>query len=226
MSDRQVFISEDVADVLRLYDGLIGEEAWERSARTQIELLGRRLLEGHRARARGAAVELRNWLPAAGGISEDDVFDRSLSSNDALEAVARSHGFTTWHEVERTGDARRPNAAFERAVELVLAGDREGLAAALDRTPSLVSARSHYGHEATLLHYLTANGVETYRQRIPKVAARVATLLIERGADPNAEARMYGTVHSVRSLLVTSGHPADAGVTADILGVLDGAGAA
>src|SRR5512134_1794628 len=66
--------------------------------------------------------------------------------------------------------------------------------------PDLVIWRSHYGHRATLLHYLAANGVETYRQRVPRNASSLASLLTQRGADPHATATMYGAAQTTRGL--------------------------
>lgn len=220
-----VFVSEPVSQVLRLYDGLVDERAWTRTAREQIEQLADRLLEGHGARLPGAAVELHNWLPNAGKRSPEELFELSLSRSEALETVARSHGFANWREVE-LAEQKRGDPVFERAIEDLLVGDIAGLVSALDRVPDLIVRRSHYGHRATLLHYLAANGVETYRQRVSLNASAVATILVQRGADVLATASMYGKTQTVRGLLLSSGHPRAAGVTNDVLAVIDGAAGA
>lgn len=218
-----VFISESVSQVLKLYHELIDERAWSRTAREQIELLADRLLEGHRVKHHGAAVELHNWLPNAVKLSTLELFELNLTRADALETVARSHGFSGWSTAELS--TQHPgDPVFEQTIEIILAGDITALSAALDHTPDLVARRSHYGHRSTLLHYLTANGVETYRQRVPLNASSIAAILIERGADVLAPANAYGRSLTVRHLLVTSGHPHEAKVTTDILAVLDGAG--
>jgi hypothetical protein len=221
----EVFVSEAVSQALRLYQGLVDEEAWERTACDQIELLARRLLEGRRARSGAVVFELASWLPGAGSTSRKDLLDRPLSLEDALGVISRAHGFASWNEAKQAGESRRGDPVFEAAVERVLAGDLAGLSEALDDALDLVARCSHYGHRATLLHYLAANGVETYRQRVLKNAAAIAALLLERGADPNAKANMYGGGQTMRALLVTSSHPAEAGVTPEVAAVLDGAGA-
>jgi hypothetical protein len=76
-----------------------------------------------------------------------------------------------------------------------------------------------------LLHYVGSNGVETYRQKVPLNLAAITRLLVEAGADVNATANMYGGGSTALGLLVTSDHPAKAGVTADVLKVLVEAGA-
>jgi hypothetical protein len=220
MSD-DVFISEPVLQVLQLYDGLIDKDAWSLPVAAQLERLGRRLHEGHRARLPGAGVELSNWRPSSGRSAQEQ-FDRPLSLEDAFEAVSRAHGFTGWRAAASNLERGAPD--FEAAVELLLAADVSGLEAALDAAPELVRRRSHHGHRATLLHYLAANGVETYRQRVPRNAANIAALLLARGADRLAEADMYGGRRTTRAMLISSSHPAHAGVTADILELLDSVG--
>ncbi len=220
MRTGNAFVSEPVMEVLQLYDGLVDQTAWERTASDQIARLAQRLLDGHANRTPGAAVELHNWLPGAGSRSAAELFEGPLNIDDALEAVARAHGFSGWRAVQ-SAPRRRGDPVLERAVEDLLAGDLHSLRTALASTPDLVLRRSHYGHQATLLHYLAANGVETYRQRVPRDAAQIASLLLERGADPDATANAYGRPLTTRSLLISSGHPYAAGVTDGLLAVLD-----
>lgn len=54
--------------------------------------------------------------------------------------------------------------------------------------------------------------------------AEITRILVEAGADVNAKANMYGGSTTL-SLLVTSDHPAKAGVTENVLKVLVDAGA-
>ena len=105
-------------------------------------------------------------------------------------------------------------------MDAVVTGDLPALTEILDVRPELVRARSCYGHGATLLHYLGANGVETYRQRTPMNAAAVAGFLIDRGAAVAAEANVYGGGQTTLALLLTSAHPAEAGVTDAVAAVL------
>jgi hypothetical protein len=221
----EIFVSEPVEQVLRLYHGLVDGRAWDWTAREQIEALAERLFEGHGARHPGAAVELRNWFPAAGDRSPQGLFDLPLSMDNALDTVSRAHGFSAW-STAASGELGRGDAVFERAVEALLRGDLSGLTTMLASAPDLVARRSHYGHGATLLHYLAANGVETYRQRVPRNASTLALLLIRRGANPLATAKMYGADQTTRGLLISSSHPSEAGVTDEVLAVLDGASGA
>jgi ankyrin repeat protein len=82
----------------------------------------------------------------------------------------------------------------------------------LAETPDLVRARSTRRHHATLLHYVAANGVEGARQTTPKNAVDVAKLLLDAGAQPDAPADMYEHKCTTMSMLVSSGHPHEAGL--------------
>jgi ankyrin repeat protein len=75
-------------------------------------------------------------------------------------------------------------------------------------------------HRATLLHYVAANGVEGYRQKTPRNAVEVARVLLRAGAEVDALADLYGTRCTTLSLLVSSCHPAQAGVQGDLANVL------
>lgn len=220
----EVYVSGEVAAVLDLYDGLVDERAWVRPVPAQLELLAQRLLGGHGEGHRGVAVERLSRDPGLRGASAEEALSRPLTVEGAREVVAREHGFGSWEEVAPAPADPETSRAFEAAVEALLAGDLGVLAEALDGEPDLVSRRSRYGHRSTLLHYLAANGVENYRQRVPLNAAAVASLLLERGADPEAKAEVYGGRHTTRELLVTSAHPAEAGVADDVLAVLEEAG--
>ena len=56
----------------------------------------------------------------------------------------------------------------------------------LREDPELIRARSTREHRATLLHYVSANGVESYRQKTPKNIVRITKLLLDAGAEAKA----------------------------------------
>jgi ankyrin repeat protein len=115
--------------------------------------------------------------------------------------------------------------AFELAADAVVEGNLDGLRALLLADPELARACSSRPHHATLLHYISANGVEDERQRTPPNAVAVANLLLEAGADPNACADAYGGRCTVLSLLVSSTPPAVAGLQVALVDSLVDAGA-
>ena len=89
-------------------------------------------------------------------------------------------------------------------------------------------ARSAYGHRSTLLHYVSANGVENRRQRTPRRILEIVQLLLGAGADPDAPAGSYGEGdhNTPLCLTVSSGHPAEAGLQGAIVQALLDGGAA
>jgi hypothetical protein len=164
------------------------------------------------------------WHPKLVCLSADDILNSNFTLDDAQQTIAREYGFADWSDVERRG-ANPPDPAFELAVDTLLSGGVEKLRGLLSCDPTLIHRRSSFGHGSTLLHYVGSNGVETYRQRVPLNLAEITRLLLEAGADVNATANMYGGESTTLGLLVTSDHPAKAGVTDDVRKVLVEAGA-
>jgi hypothetical protein len=148
----------------------------------------------------------------------------SFTLDDARQTIVREYGFANWSDMEERGTSPS-DPVFELAVDTLLSGDVEKLRGLLSSDPSLVHRRSSFGYRSTLLHFVGSNGVETYRQRVPLNLAELTCLLVDAGADVNATANMYGGGSTTLGLLVTSDHPAKAGVTGDVLKVLVNAGA-
>lgn len=88
---------------------------------------------------------------------------------------------------EALGDAR-----FYRAVEAIVGGDLGRLRALLGADPGLARARSPAEHQATLLHYVAANGVEDEWCRQAANAPALARALLDAGADADATCQIYG----------------------------------
>ena len=117
---------------------------------------------------------------------------------------------------------------FEAAADAVVGGDIAVLEALLHAHPELIRARSARAHRATLLHYVAANGVEDERQKSPANSAQVSELLLRAGAEVDALAETYGggTRQTTLNLLVSSCHPARAGVQCALVEMLLDFGAA
>ena len=143
---------------------------------------------------------------------------------DAQLFVAREHGFATWPEftahLEALADATSPVARFESAVDAIVAGDVARMGELLRADPALARARSTRDHRSTLLHYVSANGVEDFRQVTPKNIVAVTELLLGAGADVNAESDAYGGGSTALGLVATSIHPEQAGVQIELLETL------
>ena len=106
---------------------------------------------------------------------------------------------------------------FSQAIDAITSGDEAALAALLQAHPNLVRERSPHPHQATLLHYIGANGLEI--QLSPKNAPAIARILLQAGAEPDALAPVYGS-DTTLGLIVTSCIPYIAGVQADLVDVL------
>jgi WD40 repeat protein len=143
---------------------------------------------------------------------------------DAQFFLAREHGFASWpafvaHLEGLTLDSS-PIALFESAVEAIVAGDAARLAALLAAHPELARARSTRDHHSTLLHYVSANGIEDFRQVTPRNIVALTRLLLDAGADVNATSDAYGGGSTALGLVATSVHPEQAGVQIELLETL------
>jgi hypothetical protein len=218
-----VYVSDQVREVERLHRDLLTDAVRLIPVRAQLDRQARRLFEAHNAGDRAVVPHITCWHPTLVCHTADEIMGSDFTLDDARQTIAREYGFSDWSDVESRG-VNPPDPDFEFAVDTLLRGDVETLRGLLSGDPSLVHRRSSFGHHATLLHYVGSNGVETYRQRVPLNLAEITLLLVEAGTDVNARANMYGG-STVLSLLVTSDHPAKAGVAGEVLKVLETAGA-
>jgi hypothetical protein len=149
---------------------------------------------------------------------------KDCSLTDAQFAIARFHGFDTWPHFARHIDGLERStsgtAIFESAVDAIVSGDSATLGRLLREQPDLVHARSTREHHATLLHYVSANGVEDFRQRTPANIVQIARMLLDAGADVNAVSNSYSPGDTTFMLTATSCHPHDAGVQIPLLELL------
>jgi ankyrin repeat protein len=196
-------------------------EAYERQAEM--------LLAAARAGDGDAEARFKWELPRFRGRPLAEVRGAALDVDDARVVIAHEHAFEGWaalaaftREVAHDG----PVSRFESAVEAVVSGDESALASMLRDDPALARARSSRRHGATLLHYVGANGVEGDRQRTPANAVEIATLLLDAGAEVDALAHMYEQRCTTMSMLVSSSHPAEAGLQVALAETLLDRGAA
>ncbi len=130
--------------------------------------------------------------------------------------IARSYGFESWLKFSKHVGSLASNR-FEKAADAIAAGDIATLERLLREDPGLVRATSSREHGATLLHYVSANGVEGYRQTTPPNIVEIAEALLRAGAGIDAPANVYGGGCTTLGLAATSVHPEKAGVQPALL---------
>jgi hypothetical protein len=117
---------------------------------------------------------------------------------------------------------KNDNAKFDLAVLSVIQGNEAQLHELLKESPGLIHQRSTQSHRATLLHYVSANGVEDELQQCPPNAVSITEILLDAGAKVDAVAECYGggPAQTPLSLLVSSVHPFKVGVQVPIAELL------
>jgi ankyrin repeat protein len=177
----------------------------------------------------GLPVRLDSWSDGVAEFAQRRLKPSQANSSDCKLAsaqfvIARSHGFESWprfaKHVELSARANSPVSNFEAAADAVVAGDVATLERLLLEDAGLVRARSTREHRTTLLHYVSANGVEGYRQKTPKNAVRIAEILLDAGAEVDATADVYGGEATTLGLVATSIHPERAGVQDELMALL------
>ena len=211
-----------------------------RSALEQYQKQAEELLEAHRLGDSHAIWVLHEnhprfldskilWLPK--NLPDSEIRSAALELADAQLTIARCYSFQSWPALMEYVEAVTRDGSlvfqFESAVEAIITGEAATLRSLLRGNPELIRARSaritHFDppvHRATLLHYVAANGVEGYRQKTPKNAVEIAKTLLKAGAEADALADLYGGHYTTMCMLVSSCHPAKAGVQVELVETL------
>jgi hypothetical protein len=184
----------------------------------------------------GAPDAIRAWaahwskhVDQIAPFAHETLKSRDCALTGAQFVIARIHGFDSWPRFASHLDALERRASsishFEAAVDAIVAGDAATLQRLLREHPELAHETSTRKHHATLLHYTGANGVENYRQKTPPNIVAIAAMLLDAGADVNAEADIYGGSDTL-GLAATSVWPELAGVQNALMQLLLDRGAA
>jgi ankyrin repeat protein len=172
---------------------------------------------------------IKKYHPRLDKLPQPEISNLKFALADAQLVIAREHGFESWPKfakhVEALARANSTVSQFELAADAIVNGDVATLMRLLRENPGLIRERSTREHRATLLHCVSANGIEDFRQKTPKNAVEVAKILLSAGAEVEAVAECYGGSKTL-DLVATSIHPARAGVQIELLQVLLDAGAA
>jgi ankyrin repeat protein len=175
-----------------------------------------------------AAIGRAGILARSGDPAVPSASAARFELTDAQSVVAREHGFASWSDFTKLLESlAKPSsdiARFEAAVDAIVAGDEQRVLELVGASSALVRARSTRQHRATLLHYVSANGVEDYRQRTPANIVAIAKALLANGAQADATSEIADS--TTLNLTASSVHPAKAGVQVPLVEVLLDAGAA
>ncbi len=162
------------------------------------------LLSAHAAHDAQAAQRIREFLPKFSKLTDPAIFDTPLKVTDAQLMIAREYGFQSWarlrKHLEQPADHTLP-LEFAQAVDLIDAGDIEGLGALLQKHPGL--SRQHvtfegnnYFRNPTLLEFTAENPIRN--GTLPANIVEVAKVLIDAGAQLPAINETLGLVCSGR----------------------------
>ena len=206
----------------------------DRADLTQYKKQAKDLVKAYRY---GAPDTIREWASRWPDQADDierfarkSLADRDGALTGAQFVIARMHGFVSWPafaaHLDGLARAASPVSHFEAAAEAIVNGDAAALKTLLRENPELIRARSTREHRAMLLHYVAANGVENYRQKTPANIVEITKMLLDAGAEVDAEADMYGGRCTPLGLAATSIHPERAGVQNPLMHALIDRGAA
>ncbi len=160
------------------------------------------LLKGHAAREAAAAQRIREFHPRMTKLSDDEIFRSHFRLSDAQLAIAREYGFASWARLKRRIEKPKPadqvtrphherieDATFRRAVDLIDAGDVEGLRAHLQAHPGLGHQRvefegGNYFRNPTLLEFIAENPVR--HSKLPSNIVEIAKVILDAGVEPSS----------------------------------------
>jgi hypothetical protein len=193
------------------------------------------LLRAREARTLEACQRIREFHPRFREAGDSVIADSPFRLGDAQFTVAREYGFPSWPRMkahveradredlslpchERIGDH-----AFRRAVDLLDAGDADGLRAYLSDNPQLVSRRvtfegENYFTQPKLLEFVAEN--PTRRGSLPRNIDEIARIVLDAGG---AEDR--SSVDSALGLVSSSRVARECGVQQGLIALLCDRGA-
>lgn len=160
------------------------------------------LLKGHASHDVSAAQRIREFHPRWAKASDAEIFAAAFRLSDAQLAIAREYGFASWARLKRrvekprlSDDVNLPHqeriedADFRRGVELIDAGDVEGLRVHLKKHPKLSRQRvefegGNYFRNPTLLEFVAENPIR--RGQLPSNIFEITEVILDAGVDQSA----------------------------------------
>jgi hypothetical protein len=169
-----------------------------------LEQQARDLLDSHAARDPQVAQRIREFHPRFQRATDAVIFGARLSLDDAQLTIARERGFVDWAGMKRRIEQPAPSdnlslaaqeriedPIFRRAVDLLDAGNAEGLRDYLKAHPDLVRRHvtfegGNYFRNPTLLEFVAENPVR--HRSLPANIVEVTKVILDAGAKRNQSA--------------------------------------
>ncbi len=162
------------------------------------------LIKAHAARDAQVAQRIREFHPRFHQVTDAAIFNARLRLSDAQLTIARERGFANWARLKRCVEKptladnlklphheRIEDSVFRRAVDLLDAGDVEGLRAHLKEHSNLVHQHvtfegGNYFRNPTLLDFVAENPIR--RGTLPANIVQVAKMILDAGAKEDRSA--------------------------------------
>ena len=159
------------------------------------------LLKGHREHDPALAQRIREFHPRWRDASDAEIFATHLTLSDAQLAIAREYGFASWPRLKRRIEKPKPSdevtlphheriedPIFRRGVELIDAGDVEGLREHLRKHPGVTRQQvefegGNYFRNPSLLEFIAENPIR--RGKLPKNIVEIASVILDAGVEPS-----------------------------------------
>jgi len=160
------------------------------------------LLKDHAARNAAAAQRIREFHPDWRKSSDTEIFAPNFRLSDAQLTIAREYGFLSWPRLKRRIEKPKPSdeiklphheriedPVFRHGVELIDAGDVEGLRSYLKSHPKLACQHvqfegTNYFHNPGFVEFIAGNPVR--HATLPKNIVDVARVILDEGVDQPA----------------------------------------
>ena len=154
------------------------------------------LLKAFNAREPRALARIRWNHPRFRKLFDAEITSTKFALADAQLVIARLHHIESWpmllQHVESMERANPAVKRFEEAADAIISENLALLQAMLDAYSELLRERSSRAHHSALLHYVSANGVEDYRQISPPNIVEITRMLLDAGAEVDATSNAYG----------------------------------
>jgi hypothetical protein len=188
------------------------------------------LMRAQQAATREACQRIREFHPRFRSASDAVIAGAAFALGDAQLTIARERGFPSWPRLRthvrssNRDDLSLPkherirDPLFRRAVDLLDAGDEDGLRALLHEHPRLARERvwlegSNYFTHPSLLEFVAEN--PTRRGRLPQNIAAIAKVILDAGGATDRE-----SVDSALELAASSNVALECGVQRSLIDVL------